>query len=301
MFHKPLSGPNFGPWAGLRGLLGGVVRWAPMAQGTIARFCSEHQQVELFREPEGALGLTLDGWWQFHEDEEAEFHAMLADVPMTVASRVQRVLILGGGDGLVARNVLRYPGVERVDLVELDAAVLELARRQPDLLALSAASLCDPRVRVHVEDARAFLARDASSVYDVILCDFPVATHGALGELFTAEFYRSLRPWAAPNAVVGVQVSQLAPGFWRVRDALAGTFARVEGYLARLSPPGAPEESWGSFLVGSGGPVTQCRPAAVELGVPWSEVLAGRRVVSTRGPHLRTAAYGAGPEPEPEG
>lgn len=218
---------------------------------------------------------------------------MLADVPMTLAPRVERVLILGGGDGLAARNVLRYPGVERVDLVELDAAVLELARCQPDLLALSAASLCDPRVRVlHV---------DASSAHDVILCDFPVATHGGLGQLFTAKFYRGLLAWAAPDAVVGVQVSQLAPGFWRVRDALAGTFARVEGYLARLSPPGAPEESWGSFLVGSDGPLTQRRPAAVELGLPWSEVLAGRRVMNTRGSHLRTAAYGAGPEPEAEG
>ena len=97
------------------------------------------------------------------------------------------MLILGGGDGLAAREVFRHPEVRAVTLVDLDAAVTGLFRTNPDLVALNRGSLTDPRLRIVTEDAWRFVAADQTS-YDIIIVDLPDPKSIALSKLYTQEF-----------------------------------------------------------------------------------------------------------------
>lgn len=97
------------------------------------------------------------------------------------------MLVLGGGDGLAVREILRYP-VERVDLVDLDARVVRPGRDRPELVALNGGSLADPRVEVHVGDAFTFV-RDRDERWDAVIVDLPDPNDEALSRLYSTAFY----------------------------------------------------------------------------------------------------------------
>ena len=126
---------------------------------------------------------------------------------------VRRVLILGGGDGLALREVLKYPSVEEVTLVDLDPDMTELSRRFPPLSALNRKAFEDPRVRVVNEDAMIWLENEVAP-FDAALIDFPDPNTFALGKLYTTRFYRLLKARLAPGAAVSVQST--SPLFARV-------------------------------------------------------------------------------------
>lgn len=109
------------------------------------------------------------------------------------------MLVLGGGDGLATREVLRDPGVRRVDVVELDPGVVRLARTDPALSALNAHAFGDPRVHVFTADAFGWL-RGAASTYDVVISDLPDPGITASTKLYSQEFYGLARRVLAPVA-----------------------------------------------------------------------------------------------------
>jgi spermidine synthase len=225
---------------------------------------SAYQQVTLVEERDGYLALTLDDVWQFHECDEHVFHEILADTPMILAPAPRRVLILGGGDGLALRNVLRYATVEAVTLCELDPAVIEMATAVPEMLALTEDAFADPRVELVVADAQEFIV-DARSrpAYDVIICDFPAATSPELEPLFRPAFYAKLAgSLAGPDTVVAVQVSQDPAGFWPVCAAVEASFAWVHPMLVNLDPGGVDDCDWADFIIASVTPRTVQRGPA---------------------------------------
>jgi spermidine synthase len=146
--------------------------------------------------------LFLNGDLQFSSVDEYRYHESL--VHPALAGKRDRVLILGGGDGLAMREVLKYPDVREAVEVELDPAVLKLARDNPDLTALNDHSLADPRVRVVTADAFTWL-RDARERFDAVIVDMPDPDSTATAKLYSVEFYSLARQMLAPGGRLVVQ------------------------------------------------------------------------------------------------
>lgn len=185
--------------------------------------------------------LYIDGNLQFSSEDESIYHEMLVHVPMTLAASREHVLILGGGDGLALREVLKYPDVDEVTLVDIDPAVIRMASSQPDLLEINQAAFHDARVHVAVPDGiqpteetttiqcrthrhplvdqthydlaevtvftvdADLFVRDVDEAYDVILVDFPDPRSVELAKLYSVEFYRSLSRRLKPGGMCSIQ------------------------------------------------------------------------------------------------
>lgn len=191
---------------------------------------TRHQEITLTRSRDGRdLRLFLNGDLQFSSLDEHRYHESLVHPAM--AGPRERVLVLGGGDGLALREVLRYPDVREVVEVELDARMIELARSRPDLRQLNAAALEDPRVRVVVADAFKWL-REGSERFDVVIVDFPDPDSEDLAKLYSTELYsmvarrhlarggrmvvQSGSPYFAPEAFWGIEATVRAAGLQAV-------------------------------------------------------------------------------------
>lgn len=161
----------------------------------------------------GSIRLYLDGHIQFAERDEYRYHEALVHPVMSIPGERARVLILGGGDGLAAREVLEYEEVERIDLVDIDPAVTELARSFPRLVALNQGALDDPRTHVHHTDAFEFVRRDDGTRWDRVIIDLPDPHNSALAKLYSYEFYRLLAHRLSDDAFVVSQSS--SPFFTR--------------------------------------------------------------------------------------
>ncbi|MAE72230.1 MAG: spermidine synthase [Gemmatimonadetes bacterium] len=206
----------------------------------VASETTEYQHLVVTRRDE-RVHLYIDGNLQFSSVDERIYHEMLVHLPMIMARARQRVLILGGGDGLALREVLRYGDVEQVVLVDIDPRMTELASTQADLVRLNEGAFHDARVqaleaagigatgnteiwreanepfelgersqarlaRVSVLnlDADLFL-RNAAGLFDVVLIDFPDPTTVETAKLYSRGFYRNVVAHLAPGATVGVQ------------------------------------------------------------------------------------------------
>ncbi len=134
--------------------------------------------------------LYLDGSEQFSSYDEERYHEPLVHPAMSLSVSRQRVLILGGGDGLAAREVFKHPEVESITLVDLDPVVTDLGLNHPIFLRLNQDALSDPRLRVVNQDAHSYL-RDSSQIFDVILIDLPDPKTVALARLYSREFYQT--------------------------------------------------------------------------------------------------------------
>lgn len=148
--------------------------------------------------------LFLNGNLQFSSADEYRYHEALVHPAMSAAGKAARVLILGGGDGLALREVLKYPGVAHVTLVDLDPKMTTLSEHFAPLARLNGNSFRDPRVRVINEDAMIWAER-VRETFDVAIVDFPDPSSFSLGKLYTTRFYRLLRARLAPDGAVSVQ------------------------------------------------------------------------------------------------
>ncbi|MER7486864.1 polyamine aminopropyltransferase [Streptomyces sp. NPDC126497] len=177
------------------------------------------------------LNLFLDGRLRVGGRDELRYHEALVHPAMRGPHA--RVLVLGGGDGLAVREVLRHTGVHRVDVVELDAGVVRLARRDPALSALNAHALDDPRVRVTTADAFDWLRRAPRTPYDVVVSDLPHPGITASTKLYSQEFYGLARRALAPGGrlvVHGGAVASRARDFWTVDATLRAAGLRTAAY-----------------------------------------------------------------------
>lgn len=171
-----------------------AARRAVYGDGVRVAVQTDVQEVVLTGGREGPLDLYLDGRLRVSERDEFRYHEALVHPAMS--GRHARVLILGGGDGLAAREVLRYPFVRSVTVVELDPGVARLARTDPALAALNGHVYDDPRLRVEYADAFAWLRRPVAEweaadrePYDVIISDLPNPGITPSTKLYSEEFY----------------------------------------------------------------------------------------------------------------
>ncbi len=198
--------------------------------------------------------LFLDGDLQFSSLDEYRYHEMLVHPAMRGEHR--DVLILGGGDGLAAREVLRYDDVESVTLVDLDEAVVDLARTFEPVRELTEGSLEDDRLRFVAADAFTWVrdrADDAGTAYDVVVVDFPDPDSNATAKLYTVEMYAMARRLLAPGGRMVVQAGSpfFAPdAFWSIRQTIDAAGLSTQPYQADVPSFGP----WGFVLAGESRP-----------------------------------------------
>ncbi|APX88552.1 spermidine synthase [Brevirhabdus pacifica] len=185
---------------------------------------TEHQRLRVFQNPTFGRVLTLDGVVQTTEADNFIYHEMLTHVPILAHGAAKRVLIIGGGDGGMAREVLRHASVEHVTMVEIDAGVVEFSKQY--LPTLSAGAFDDPRLELVIADGAAFVA-ETEARFDVIIVDStdPVGP----GEvLFTDTFYGKAKRCLTQG---GILVTQNGVPFMQ-GDELAGTMRIFRGLFA---------------------------------------------------------------------
>lgn len=154
---------------------------------------SPYQQLTVTRW-EDDVRLYIGGHLQFSSHDEYRYHESLVHPAMARVATPKRVLILGGGDGFAAREVLRHPTVEHIDLVDLDPLITDLFAHHAVLSTLNDHALADPRVKVHNQDAMTWLESAGSRpAYDVVLIDLPDPNNYSLGKLYTTSFYKLVR------------------------------------------------------------------------------------------------------------
>ena len=165
---------------------------------------THYQRIVITRGRAG-FQLFLNGNLQFSSVDEYRYHEALVHPAMLLASNPRRVLVLGGGDGLAVREILKYPSVTSVTLVDLDPDMTNLSARFPLLADLNQRALSDSRVKIINQDAFIWLDETDEQPFDAAIVDFPDPNTFALGKLYTTRFYRMLRARLTENAAVSVQ------------------------------------------------------------------------------------------------
>lgn len=178
------------------------------------------------------LRLYINGNLQFSSRDEYRYHEALVHPAMQALPWARRVLVMGGGDGLALREILRYPQVQEVTLVDLDPAMTQAFATRPELVKLNAGALKDKRVKIVNADAGIWLQKDAG-MYDVAIVDFPDPSSFALGKLYSVPFYGMLRKHVAANGLIVVQSTSpfFAPNaYWTIEATLREVGLRTWPY-----------------------------------------------------------------------
>ncbi len=183
-----------------------------------------HQQLVIFRNGLFGRVMALDGIIQTTEADEFIYHEMLTHVPLFAHPAPRKVLIVGGGDGGILREVCRHTAVESITMVEIDQAVVEMAKEYfPNH---SAGAFDDPRLNLVIDDGAAFVANTAEK-FDVIISDStdPIGPGEAL---FTKDFYTACHDCLNPG---GIMVAQNGVAFMQP-DEVSTTAARMAPVFA---------------------------------------------------------------------
>jgi len=147
-------------------------------------------------------GLLLDGCWMTAERQERHYHESLVHPALCSAAQIERVLVIGGGDGGTARECLRHPGVQHLDMVEIDGRVVELS--QQHLPSIGGGCWQDGRFHLTVGDGIAWAANASTASYDVVLVDGSDPAGPAEG-LFNRAFFEQCRRILKPGGVFATQ------------------------------------------------------------------------------------------------
>ena len=201
--------------------------------------------------------LFLNGNLQFNSTDEYRYHEALVHPAMQLAEKPQSILVLGGGDGLAVREILKHPSTQFVTLVDIDPAMTDLARNFAPLRELNQQSLLDSRITVVNQDAMTWLTHNRET-FDAVLIDFPDPDNFALGKLYTTHFYEKLKQRLTPTATMGLQCTSpllARSSYWCIIRTLEAAGFTVAPYhvsvpsfgewgfaLARLTPFELPKE-----------------------------------------------------------
>jgi spermidine synthase len=194
------------------------------------------------------LRLYLNGNLQFSSRDEYRYHEALVHPALASLKNPRKVLVLGGGDGLAVREILRYDSVESVTLVDLDPKMTELFSTQPTLLELNRSSLRSARVRIVNEDAFSWLEK-STELYDLVVADFPDPSNFSIGKLYSTAFYAKLRAVLDPDGLFVVQCTSpyvARRAFWCIDATLRGVGFQTAPYHVYVPSFG----EWGFIIAG---------------------------------------------------
>lgn len=176
--------------------------------------------------------LYLNNNLQFNTKDEYRYHECLVHPVMSFAPAVKNILVLGGGDGLAVRELLKYKDVETITLVDLDKGMTDLFTNNSRLAAYNNNSLKDQKVKVVNEDAFLWVKNNKKQ-FDVIIIDFPDPTNYSIGKLYTNYFYKCLKNTLTPTGIVSIQTTSpyAAPNaFWCIHKTIASVYAEIKPY-----------------------------------------------------------------------
>lgn len=191
---------------------------------------SNYQNINLLQVSD--IRLYLDKQLQFSSVDEQIYHEALVHPIMSKVIDPKRVLILGGGDGLALREVLKYETVLHVDLVDLDGSMIDMARNVPELVSLNKNAFFDNRVNTHVCDAKEFLS-SPSSLYDVIIIDFPDPATELLSTLYTSELFARIATFLTEDGAFVCQSNSPADAplvYWSIGNTIEHAGLTVKSY-----------------------------------------------------------------------
>ena len=205
------------------------------------------------------LRLFLNGNLQFAQADEYRYHEALVHPALAAHGAPRKVAVLGGGDGLAVREILRHPSVESVTLVELDPQITRLFSAHPALTQLNAGALSSPKVRIVHADAFTWL-QSTQEHFDVIVADFPDPTNFSIGKLYTNSFYALLEQRLAAGGFAVVQTTSpllARTSYWTVVTTIESVGLSATPYHAHVPSFG----EWGFVIAGR-------RPYRVPAALP---------------------------------
>ncbi len=199
---------------------------------------SPFQQIDIFRTPHFGLMLALDGIVQVAESDEHLYHELLIHPGCALLPTVGSALVLGGGDGCAARELLKYRELENLHVIEVDQMVVDLCRIH--FKEINAGALDDRRTWVTIQEAESFLRENPTLRYDLVVADLtePYDLSGQAGDLsrhiFSTAFYEFLKDRLTPGGILVVQtggltyVPQVDRHHKSIIEVLRGSFKTVE-------------------------------------------------------------------------
>ncbi len=190
--------------------------------------------------------LFINGNLQFSSRDEYRYHEALVHPAMSAMPHAKRVLILGGGDGMAAREALKYKQIESITLVDLDPDMTKTFKENSRMRELNSDALNHPKVKVVNADAFKWLETD-ESFYDITIVDFPDPSNYALGKLYTSAFYQMLERRIAENGAVVIQSTSplyARQSFWCVVTTLESVGFATAPYHALVPSFG----EWGFII-----------------------------------------------------
>jgi spermidine synthase len=241
-----------------------ITRWGEIAAFPDAVIYAEstpYQRIVLTASKH-ELRLYLNSNLQFSTKDEYRYHEALVHPGLSRLPNAKNVLILGGGDGLAAREVLRYPRIESVTLVDLDPAMTRLFATNELLTSHNQNALTSPRVKVENADAFIWLGEQRGP-FDFVIIDFPDPSNFSLGKLYSTTFYQRLRRSMSPEAALVVQSTSpfvARKSFWCVDATLQASGLHTEPYHTFVPSFG----EWG-FILASHKPLSA--PASLPEGL----------------------------------
>ena len=206
---------------------------------------SAYQRIVLTRNKAG-FQLFLNGHLQFSSVDEYRYHEALVHPAFAVVPDARRIAVLGGGDGLAVREILRHPSVASVTLVDLDPMVTRLARENPLFTQLNGGSLLSPKVTVVNDDAMTWL-ENGTDLFDLVFVDFPDPNSFAVGKLYTKRFYSLLKRRLSPDGAFAVQSTSplfARKSFWIIDRTIQAAGFSTRAYHAAVPSFG----EWGFVL-----------------------------------------------------
>jgi spermidine synthase len=226
---------------------------------------TQYQRIVLTRFKDD-LRLFLNSHLQFSSRDEYRYHESLVHPGLSAIPSARRVLVLGGGDGLAVREILKYPQVESITLVDLDPEMTRLFSTNPMLSALNQHSLVSPKLKVINADAFPWIDANQDS-FDFIVIDFPDPTNYSLGKLYTTAFYRAVSRHLSQQGLIVVQSTSpmfARDSYWCIVTTLQQAGLKTQPYHVYVPSFG----EWGFVIASS-------RDYSVPKAVP-----AGLRFVS---------------------
>lgn len=208
------------------------------------------------------LRLYLNGNLQFSSLDEYRYHESLVHPALATLPHARRALVLGGGDGLAVREILRYPNIESVTLVDLDPAITNLFSEAPALRALNADALNSPRVKVVNADAFIWI-EGSREHFDFVVVDFPDPSNHSLGKLYTTAFYSMLKRRLSARGMAVIQATSpmfARKSFWCVVTTLEAAGFAATPYHALVPSFG----EWG-FIIAANEPYVPPASYPLEL------------------------------------
>jgi len=194
------------------------------------------------------IRLFLSSHLQFSSRDEYRYHEALVHPGLAAIPSARSVLVLGGGDGLAVREILKYPSVQKITLVDLDPEMTKLFSSNPMLTGLNANSLSASRLQIVNADAFPWLAENRD-MFDFVVVDFPDPTNYSLGKLYTTVFYRALAKRLSRQALVAVQSTSplfARQSYWCIVETLKQAGLKTFPYHVYVPSFG----EWGFVLAG---------------------------------------------------